>query len=256
MTTILHSRGNHLEEAAVWREMGEVVRRAGTVGTLALVEYQEAGNTILSDRGEYGLAERGAREVLEKRRASASTRLTAAAQGELAGTLVAQGRFQEAEQSCRTALGLLQNKDTINRAASYFTRLGHILLLENKRAEAREVLNKSIALLQPNVGPVHPVLVSASLDLGELDLAERHPDEAAKRFGQALTIRKKVMVPGAWEITVVESALARARGEASRSRTLLPALERCAPVSFDCRMELARVRTTLTPAAPASEPLQ
>jgi tetratricopeptide (TPR) repeat protein len=132
------------------------------------------------------------------------------------------------------------------QAARVEERLGRALALERKSGEAREVLDKAILKFRATTGPTHQALASALLDLGELEMAEGRANKAAARFEEALAIRTKAMFPGAWEITLAESSLARARGDASRSRTLMPALNRCAGASYECRSELQRVRKAVT----------
>jgi eukaryotic-like serine/threonine-protein kinase len=236
----LHNQGNHKEEVALQDEMAGIAVHVPELGAPQRLSVMRARNTVLYDRGEYRAAERGVREEIDKRRAmGASPRFLAQTLSELGNTLLAQGRLKDAEQAYRMAVDQFPAKEKATlQAARADERLGRALALEGRNAEASETLNNTISILHATTGPTHYALASALFDLGELELAQHHSSEAGKLLDQAAAIRTRIMVPEAWEITVTECALARARGDAARLRALKPALNRCAATSWECRDEL------------------
>jgi tetratricopeptide (TPR) repeat protein len=244
LITNVHEQGDHIGEVALVRDIEHVASRIPTLGLDQRQKLHMARYNVAYDRGDYREAEQGEREEMERYRAGGSARrFIAATFVELGNSLAGQGRHAESEQAYRSALTQLQGVDANGlRAARDWERLGRELLVEGKDAEAREVVDKAISIMHAKSGPQYIGLGSALLDLGELNLRSHRNADAEKDLEQALAIRKRSMVSGAWEITVVESALARARGDAAAIQAVLPALTRCAASSYECGLEAGRVK--------------
>jgi tetratricopeptide (TPR) repeat protein len=246
LTVNLHFLGSHEEEASIQHELARIAAETTGLADQEVLSVKQAGYAVLYDRGQYKLAEQGIRDAIDQhRRLGDSPRFLAGTYSTLGDALVSQGRLAEAVEAYQTGANQFHEKDqSTNQAARIYERLGYGLALQGRNAQAREVLQKSISGFRSR-GPLYTPLASALLTMGRVEMAEHHRPEASQLIEQALAIRKKVMIPTAWEVTVAEATLARSRDDVSRAPALTSALERCASRSYECQMELARLRAVL-----------
>src|SRR5262249_47335619 len=110
------------------------------------------------------------------------------------GTLWAsQARLDEAIGAFQRSIALQKASGNVSGLATTLNALGVVLGKQNKRDEARVVLEQAVATLEQTLGPMHPktavpgfVLAQLLKDSGPLDRAEAYARRALQSFEGAL----------------------------------------------------------------------
>jgi eukaryotic-like serine/threonine-protein kinase len=169
----------------------EPTQVARTLGGLA---------AVLQDRGEYGQAERYARDALAlHRRSTRDTGKVEMADGlhDLAGILRRNGRYAEAEEHFREALALRERLLGSNHpaVAEALSDLAALLQRRGDLAEVEPLFRRALAINHATFGAEHPATATTTSNLGLLMFRLGELEAADTLYREALEVRRAVLGP-------------------------------------------------------------
>lgn len=146
--------------------------------------------------------------------------------------LVARGKDEEADETFREALALLEappardDQDTADCLSGLATAAGH----RARDAEARSFLERALAILRQRLGPDHPEVARALNDLAWVECNEGRYAAAEALSRKALAIREKAADPAGAEVGGNLSDLAWFLIRQDRFTEAAPLLRRASPI--------------------------
>lgn len=117
----------------------------------------------------------------------------AAARNTLAELLIAKRRYDEAAQSLNEALSIMQKRPEprTGHLALVLDNLGVVRRCQHNQGQAMQLFEKSVALIESELGSDHPLLVRPLCNLATSYAESGRPEDADLRFRRALDIAEK-----------------------------------------------------------------
>jgi tetratricopeptide (TPR) repeat protein/predicted Ser/Thr protein kinase len=182
---------------------------------------------LRDDRGDY---EGAAKALRLAYRAAVARRMTAEAASASALLVSVAGnrlaRYEESRNWAEHAEPLSRAAGTHEARVKYLNSLSAVVYSQGKRDEARELVERVLAIREKALGPDHPDVAASLNGLGAWAHAQDKYDDARKLYERALAIRAKALGPDHPEVAGSLTGLGRALlGLAKPADALVP-LER------------------------------
>jgi tetratricopeptide (TPR) repeat protein len=144
--------------------------------------------SVLGLRGRLRQAETLLRDSLslQARFYSADSERLAGARNFLAEVLIRQRRYRDAEDELNLALPVFERQPSQAMTAVALNNFAMIRHLQRRDLEARQMLERSIDVLQLDVAPYHPLLGRTYHNLASVDFLIGRREEAGRLYLQAL----------------------------------------------------------------------
>ena len=176
------------------REYRAALRIAEKAGGKTNSGYAMVLGNLASLYADVGQTERGERLMRESVAIQSTIAMPddvglAVARKQLAEILLRPGKFTEAEQLLNAALAVLQLSPAASRqTAAVLNDLGIVHQERGRDTRAEDLFRQSIAMVEREFGPEHPLLLRPLNNLATLCDRKGRADQAASTFHRALAI--------------------------------------------------------------------